>query len=797
MLLARIRHQLPAADADALALRGRAPSSRFDVLSSTPASSSGPRDQAGPRLDALTTKVGDGCGQAIARRASSRKLKRRAGRAVWFAAVIAAMCSFLFEQDRALERRVPHCVAEQTRGLVARIRSADNASGGRLRLVVEVTGDEQPHCIDLTGRTLRLNWHRPPAVQPGETWRLAAEVRVPWGFRNPGGFDYERWLMANGVHGTGYVRRGERLGPADPALLERVHRAIAEQVQRFRNRPHLLALATGDGSHLGDEHWSLLRRTGTVHLLVVSGLHVGLVAVFGLVVGRGIGRLVPAWLARMPLGRVAALVSLGAVVGFVWLSGAGIPAVRAGVMAGCGVLAFAAGRAAASVRWLALAAIAVLIVQPLAPLSTGFWLSFGAVALLLAGLSNRVPAYGWLPGLARAQFLMMLGMTPLVAFFAGEAAPVAALANLYAVPWVSVVVVPLVLTALAASVLLPPLAELCWTGADAALSSLLGYLQWLDGAGVRRLPIGLEQLAASLLALGCLVRTGNWRGILACLPLYAAGLVVLEQRPPHGEVRVLSLDVGQGSAILIDTSRHRLLYDAGARYASGFDLGEAVVLPAIAATGRQRLDRVIVSHGDTDHAGGARAVLDGVPVESLVADVPGLGGRPCIRGERWTWDGVHFAILHPPESFGQTGNDASCVLAVTARSGRALLPGDIERRAERLLGAQGLEPVDLLFAPHHGSNTSSTGRFVAALSPRIAVMMAGFGNRYGHPHPAVVSRYRQAGADVRITGRDGALTWRSDTPGRIESLRRQRGFPWHWWINAPPRAKPAPGSGSE
>ena len=195
---------------------------------------------------------------------------------------------------------------------------------------------------------------------------------------------------------------------------------------------------------------------------------------------------------------------------------------------------------------------------------------------------------------------------------------------------------------------------------------------------------------------------------------------------------------------------------------------------------------MIVSHGDIDHAGGARAVLDGIAVESLVANVAGLGGRPCVRGERWTWDGVDFEILHPPESFATPGNDASCVLGVTARSGRVLLPGDIEKGAERLLVAQGLKPVDLLFAPHHGSNTSSTVRFVKLLSPRIAVAMAGFGNRYGHPHPAVVRRYAQAGADVRVNGRDGALTWHSNRPEHIEALRERRRSVWNWWTNEAP-----------
>ena len=694
------------------------------------------------------------------------------------------------EKDRGLALRVPHCVSEQTRELLAKVTQARPADRSepveRVRLNVSVLDDRQPHCVDLTGRGLRLNWHLPPDIAVGETWRLSARVRAPWSFRNPGGFDYERWLMANGLNGTGYVRRGERVAASLPTGRERARQAVVEQVEDKRNAAHLLALATGDGQWLSDADWSLLRRTGTIHLLVVSGLHVGLVAAFGLLLGQGVARTIPAVLVWLPAGRIATVVSLAGVAGFVWLSGAGIPAVRAGVMCLFGVLAFAAGRAVPAGRWLALAAVAVVLVVPLAPLANGFWLSFGAVCLLLVGFTNRSPPYGWLTGLLRAQWIMVLGMTPLVAFVASETAPAAGIANLYAVPWVSLVVVPLVLLGLLSSMVSPTLAETCWSGADAALSALLGVLHWLDVAGVRHAPIEPWQLVAALVALGFLLCVRTWRAALACLPLYAAGLVVLDRAPPFGEVRITGLDVGQGTAVLVDTRRHRLLYDAGARFPSGFDLGEAVVVPAIAATGRARLDRLVISHGDLDHAGGARAVLDAVPVQSVMTNVAGFAGEPCVRGQRWVWDGVEFAILHPSRNDGERGNDASCVLLVSARGGRVLLPGDIEKRAERRLLANNLQPVDLLFAPHHGSNTSSSHWFVAATQPAIAIATAGLGNHYGHPHPAVVRRYKRAGAGVWNTGRDGALIWSSQRPREILAYRLHGTSFWTWWINRAP-----------
>ncbi len=710
----------------------------------------------------------------------------------WLVLAVLTATLFLMQKDRGLALRVPHCVTETTRELlikVAQARPADLSDPGKgVRLNVAVLDDHRPHCVDLTGRRLRLNWHLPPDIGTGETWRLTAKVRAPWSYRNPGGFDYERWLMANGFNGTGYVRAGERVAEAVPTRRGRARAAVVEQIGDRRNSAHLLALATGDGHSLSDADWSLLRRTGTIHLLVVSGLHVGLVAACGLLLGQGLARLLPFGLLWLPAGRLATGISLAGVGAFVWLAGAGIPAVRAGVMCLFGVLAFAAGRAVPAGRWLALAAVAVILVEPLAPLANGFWLSFGAVCLLIGGFANRSPSYGWLLGLLRAQWIMVLGMTPLVAYVTSETAPVAGIANLYAVPWVSLVVVPLVLLALLTSPWLPIIGDCAWFGADAALSALLGFLQWLNAVDVHRAPIKLWQLLAALVALGFLLCARTWRSALACLPLYALGLVVLDQAPAFGEVRVTSLDVGQGTAVLVDTRRHRLLYDAGARFPSGFDLGEAVVLPAIAATGPARLDRMVISHGDLDHAGGARALLNALPVYSVMTNVADLAGEPCVRGRRWLWDGVEFAILHPPEGYRAEGNDASCVLSVSALGGRVLLPGDIERHAERHLLADGLLAVELLLAPHHGSNTSSSPRFIAALQPALAVATAGLGNPYGHPHPAVVRRYERAGAVVWHTGRDGALTWSSQRPHAIKAHRLHARSLWTWWINEAPHA---------
>ena len=706
---------------------------------------------------------------------------------MWLLLIGLAATSLLGMARSGLSARVPHCAAETPRQLTVTIAEAvATPAQDRVRLQVAVRRDLAPECADLGGRRLRLNWYFPPPVEVGEVWRVEARVRAPWGYQNPGGFDYERWLLGNGIDGVGYIRSGARLLPPAGDLRQRIRARVAERLADHRRGAHLRALATGDGSALTEADWSLLRRTGTVHLLVVSGLHVGLVAMLGYALGAAAARLAPAGLAWLPAGWVAAAFSLAAMTGFVWLSGAEPPALRAGVMSGLAALAFAGGRRAPAASWLALAAVMVVCVDPGAVLTQGFWLSFGAVAVLVAGFANRTPVFGWAAGLLRAQGLMVLAMTVMTATVVGEVAPAAGLANLIAVPWISLVAVPLVMFSLAATLVGAPLDGFGWLLADLSVSALLHGLEALGDGQSHPLPVPLGQGLAALAALACAMGATRWRLRLACLPLWAAGLVVFQDRPTEGQFQVLALDVGQGSAALIDTRRHRLLFDAGPRFASGFDLGEAVVVPAIAATGRRALDRLIVSHDDLDHAGGAGAVLRGAPTGSLWGDAADLGAVPCRRGRRWTWDGVAFEVLHPPADYDGEGNDASCVLAVSAGGQRVLLTGDITRRVEAALVADGLAPATLLFAPHHGSISSSSKRFIEAVNPQLVFISAGWRNPYGHPHPRVVRRYRLLGSEIWMTGIEGALEWSSAAPEQVIAQRRERSAGWAWWVNRPP-----------
>ena len=706
---------------------------------------------------------------------------------LWFAVIFLVICRVVTAGWIALEDRVPHCIGDATRQLDVALLRVDAVADGRSRVHARVVDDREPGCVDLTGRQLRLNWYYPPSLAVGEVWRIAAVVRSPWGYQNPGGFDYERWLMGEGLAGTGYVRQGRLVRASHPRLVDRYRAWVAELLAPLQHRGYLQALATGQSNLITEQEWITLRRTGTVHLMVISGLHVGLIAVFGYYFGLVVARCVPGMTLWVTAGYCAATTSILCALSYTWMSGLQVAAVRACVMTTCGTIVIALGRPVPVHGWLLAAAVCVLAIYPQSILDQGFWLSFGAVLVLVIGLANRFPRSGRAASLIQAQYLMLLGMTPLVAIVVGEISTIAGPANLIAVPLVSLVVVPLVMLGVVGSAMDVDLGLFAWSGADATLSLLLHVLRFLGAFDTQVVDAESWLGAASLLGVGLLLVAPNRRAAMCVVPMWASWMIVSIASVEPGEVRVTALDVGQGSAALIDTASHRLLFDAGARFPSGFDLGDAVVVPAIAVTGTRRLDKLVVSHGDSDHAGGVLAVSARVPTGELVAPSGDLASVRCERGQRWLWDGVRFEFLHPSANRGSPSdraeNNASCVLLVTAGDRHVLLTGDIERLVEVGLLSHLPSPIDVVFAPHHGSATSSSPRFVAATRPSVVIVSAGFRNRYGHPHPDVVARYVAVGASVWVTGRDGALVWESQRPLDVKAWRHTRDA---WWVNRPP-----------
>jgi competence protein ComEC len=707
--------------------------------------------------------------------------------------------------QESLAGRLPWCADAGFRQLVLTISDkpavVPGASGRRVvRFEAHIdAAANAADCPDLSGRNVRLTWYDAPILRSGQIWNVNAKIRPPWSYQNPGGFDYERWLFGQRLDGTGYVREGTLL-EMPPEVLQS-HEFADWLTERSRHAGIVAALGQGDASRVTPEQWQWFRASGTVHLLVVSGLHVGIVAgvVFflGLIVARALPAALLCWGSRR-LASVLAIVGTGL---FVLSTGSGLPAIRAWMMSSTLLLALAAGRRCSWLLLYGLGLATVLAWDPLAVHQQGFWLSFAAVAVLLGYFVPSVESRGWLSQLLWTQLVLYIGLTPVLAVYQTDVPAAGVLANLYSVPVVSLLVMPLVLLVVALWQLVPEVCQALLGIVDVLLDSVLAVVQTAAGWPTF-LSSGLTPARlVSALAAGYLLLTGHsWQWRVLALATWVGWLVGSNSGVPYGEVRATMLDVGQGSAILVDTTSHRLVFDGGPRFPGGFDLGAAVVAPSLAATGRARIDTLVLSHDDVDHTGGAFSLLRRFDPPAVFASfefLPPENSRSriqtCGSGVSWQWDGVAFDFLHPtPHSLG-SDNSLSCVLRVTAARQRLLLAGDIGRRTEGRIAAssapRGDLDVDLAAAPHHGSNGSSSPRWIDATSPSVVFISAPRRSRYGHPHPDVLARYRRSGADVFVTGESGALIWESWRPGTVVRIRAEKGA---YWVNQPgptPRAR--------
>ncbi len=681
-----------------------------------------------------------------------------------------------------LEKRLPFCVETGGHDVVLRVDAEPATWDAIVRLNATVLRADPRACVDYGGLRLRLSWRGAPKLSRGDRIRARVRLRAPWGMQNPGGFDFERWYLAERIHGGGYVQRGERLGGQASSPLRGIRQQILERISGLPLRyPEIAAaLAVGHRSSLAADQWTLFADTGTVHLLVISGLHIGLAMGIGFAVGTRVGRIAPAvtrrWGGR-PVG-----IALAWITGFGYaaVSGWGTPAVRALTMGSIALLGLALSRRIAWTRLAGTALLTVMVLRPATVHSSGFWFSFVAAASLLAYFApRRLMGVGRTRSLVAAQLLLFLVVAPLSSLLVGRTSLVAPLANLFAVPLVSLVVVPGLLAASVASVTPGAglLADGLYIGCDMLLHLLVAALERLHASPV--LDRGWSRQWLTLCAVAGAVCVAHRPHAPWLRPLVVAACLLwvlpANQRIPLGEFRVTALDVGQGSAIVVDTRTHRLLFDAGARYPSGFDIGEAVVVPSLARSGPFSLDTFIVSHADTDHAGGAASIVRKVEPEITFGD--GIDGAGPCEDRVWQRDEVRFELFDFSDA-AESRNDRSCVLAVQSRNHTALFAGDISRRMEAALLARIPTPVTFMMVPHHGSVTSSGRAFVRRLAPRTAVVSAGRGNRYGHPHPDVVRRYCRVGANFFVTGLSGAVQWSSETPDQVKRWRVDEGRYW-------------------
>ena len=674
------------------------------------------------------------------------------------------------------------------------------------------------------------------APRAGERWRLPVRLKRPHGGVNPHGFDLERWLFEQRLGATGSVRPGAvrlEAAAAHPVARWREHlrTAIFAAVPDPSAAGVVAALAIGDQSSIDSAGWERFRITGVAHLMSISGLHV---TMFAWAAGLGVGwiwRRRAAWMIAVPAPQAARWGGLALALGYAVLAGLGVPAQRTVFM-----LAVVVGLRAAALRWpapgvLLAAAVAVTVWDPWALLQPGFWMSFVAVGVLIVAEGAQAPgrsagvtdppghrAAAAVGALLRTQAVTTVGLAPWTLLCFQQVSLVGFVANLVAIPFVTLVVTPLSLL----GVLLEPawvIAALAVQALSWVLAVMAGWSWAVWAAAEPAFPWFVAGLLGAALAVLPLPWTLRGLALPLLLPMAAPEV----DRPAHGRFEVVMPDVGQGGAALVRTRRHLLLFDAGPQYTPQADAGQRVLLPLLRGRGEKAIDMLVLSHHDADHIGGADALLNALPVRQVLSSLtleraaaawpPGLAARQsvalgdviaridparhraCQAGQAWTWDGVRFEVLHPvgPEEVaggpgGRRGartvsaNARSCVLRVIAADEASLLlTGDIEVAQERELLARSGPALrsTVVVAPHHGSKGSSSPAFVEAVAPRAAVFQAAYRSRFGHPAPDVLARYEATGAVLVRSDRCGAWTWRSgDASGVCERERRRRY--WHW-----------------
>ena len=705
-------------------------------------------------------------------------------------------------------------------GIVASLPQL-GASGLRFRFEIEsATLGAEPAVVP---PLLALGWYQgfnddaalsapQRELRAGQRWRWTVRLRQPHGNLNPHGYDYELNLFEQGVRATGYVRDAPALlleraaGYPVERLRQRVRDAIYASVPDRRAAGVLAALAVGDQGAIERDDWDLFRNTGVAHLMSISGLHI---TMFAWLAGLGVAALwrrsahASLWL---PVPHAARWGGLLAALAYAVFSGWGVPSQRTVWM-----LATVTVLQTFGVRWpwllvLLVAGVVVTAFDPWALLQAGFWLSFMAVGLLMASAPGALhdaaddaaaSVAGWrgwrrrlgsiLQAGLRTRVIATLGLTPLTLVFFQQVVNIGFVANLFAIPFVTLVITPL---ALLGTIVVP-----LWTVGAWCVQVLVVALGWLAAmpGAVWTVPAApaWAQLAG-LVGAALLVLPLPWR-VRALAPVLALPLLLPPRElPAEGQFDLLALDVGQGTAVLVRTRSHLLVYDAGPQYSRDSDAGQRVVLPLLRARGEARIDRLVLSHRDSDHVGGARALLTALPVGELLSSLePGhpllsLHPRPtrCEAGQGWTWDGVRFDVLRPPAddyARGPKPNALSCVVRVSGGGRSALLTGDIEREQEAALVAeQGVALAsDVLIAPHHGSRTSSSAAFLDAVAPTSAVFQAGYRSRFGHPAPDVVERYRVRGIATYASPACGAWHWPPPASGAPTCERDRVRRYWH------------------
>ena len=663
----------------------------------------------------------------------------------------------------------------------------------------------------------KTNFTHAAGLKVGQRWQFTVRLKRPHTLYNPHGFDFEAWALAENMRATGTIHNNSGYKKLDnfvykPSyIIENVREKVGNYIsQTLANMPYagvIRALVIGDDSQISATDWNIYFRTGVNHLMSISGLHITMLAGLAFSIAGFIWRRFPSLVMRMPTRKAATIVGLVIAVLYALLAGMSVPTQRTLYMLLTFALALLFGKNLAISRALAIAVVVVVLIDPWAVIAPGFWLSFAAVALIGYVTAGRLKPLSAFKTALSTQWAITLGLLPLLVALFGQVSIISPIANAFAIPVISLLVVPLAILGSMMHV------DFILQAAHFILQLCMQGLSWLSTLPTWQQPappiwtlfVALIGIIWLLLPRGFPQR---WLGFILLLPLF----FVQPAQLALGEMQATVLDVGQGLSVVIKTKNHTFLYDAGPSFSAQSDAGSRVVIPFLRGEGIKKLDGFMVSHNDADHSGGAASVLAQLPVNWLASsfDTTALSVEKrsikCVAGQYWVWDKVTFEVLYPKlasyQDAGLTDNNKSCVVKVTSQFGSLLLTGDIEKEAENSLLNDALQtnsdkglvneglinksPInqlksDILIAPHHGSKTSSTVEFVQAVGAKHIIFTVGYLNRFKHPKPLIEKRYEESGALTYRSDYQGALTinFMQATSVSIKALRQSQPRYWH------------------
>jgi competence protein ComEC len=693
-----------------------------------------------------------------------------------------------------LEKRLPKTLEGKTLLVVGTIVSLPQQNIKKASFLFRINTVQSELKLPIK---VKLNWYQTTfQLKPGDTWQFQVRLKRPHSFRNPGSLDYEKWLFRRNISATGYVVSGEHNRLIDShwyhqsmnRLRQFIRRKIFQSLTEEPLHALIAAIVVGDRQDITQTQWQVFRQTGTSHLVAISGIHIGLIGGLVFFMVCFLWKNNSFLTLRLPAKQAAAGISFIAVFLYSALAGFSLPTQRALIMSTVILGAIMLKRHVTAWYAFSLALLTVLVMDPLSVLDTGFWLSFYCVGIIIYGMHGRwqQSSFWWKWG--QVHWVVTIGLCPILLWAFHTVSLITPLANLIAVPWFGLIILPLSLLGVGLTLLNAVLGHYVLMLAIKSLQILWFTLQKLAGLPLISLQYSIPNtqiLISTIIGVVVLLAPKGfpWRysSIIFLLPLFTFQI----KQPQNGEVWLTLLDVGQGSASVVQTQHHTLIFDTGPGSKDGFNTGNAIILPYLQLNRLKQIDKLIISHGDNDHIGGASSIIHSRSVKEVLSSVPkqfGDQARYCYRGQHWQWDGVRFEMLSPERGNYRQGNNSSCVLKITTGRQSILLTGDIEKPIEqKLLQNQVDLKSTLLIAPHHGSKTSSSLPFIQAVHPKFVLFPVGYRNRFRFPHRSVVRRYAKIGAKQYDTAICGAIHFKLNQNGTSQPslYREQHRYIWN------------------